>query len=563
MTPLRNLLACLGMGQGDTKSWKVIADNLQEKDTLTVGDLTNKWSHDSFKGLLRGLEKQKALSRPHNAYYKGLVLAASLDFEDKRSQALFVAGKGNDWHHNCTKERITSGFNPTTYCPDGRLFSFIPEKGSCQHLDYDEFLLVTDLFFLDAIANPEPSMGNYLPVGLPRQLGKVWRIMVAPPKPFHAGKRGLEKARKEHKCVTLRHQNARSAKEPFQRMVLSEEFQQFFPDKVVQSVSFVAEDDPELLNNPRNDCMKILVAVYRHKTLQVRPSLPARTNLITKAPLPPAQSCQAKRLCHAHTFIKPELFFVFGASQPKVIDLNKEARERKQWKPEQENTDPKYVEGKPCKRSFKVDSDFDDDDDDDDGPAATMLGGGIGDKDGRRKDEDDHLFEEDDSGGGFGDGLLGDSDGDSSRSGSGRGGGLSGGGGGGGLMSRSPALSGQQRSRKRGSAGSSMSKQEMQREKRRQGIHGGAGRTQKKKKKERDSSDDDSSDSSDCSSDQEEQQSKKAHPPTHPPLTLTLFLFYWCVNSDRTGTERLTPTPPLGPRTESEVAKGWGKDVGE
>ena len=54
-------------------------------------------------------------------------------------------------------------------------------------------------------------------------------------------------------------------------MVLSEDFKEYFPDKVVQSVNFVAEDDPELLNNPRNDCMKILVSVYRHKTLPVRP----------------------------------------------------------------------------------------------------------------------------------------------------------------------------------------------------------------------------------------------------------------------------------------------------
>ena len=62
---------------------------------------------------------------------------------------------------------------------------------------------------IDAQANPEESLGDYLPTGLPRRLEKVHEALLPP----FGGKAAASKVYK------LRFQNARDAPNPYPRMV--------------------------------------------------------------------------------------------------------------------------------------------------------------------------------------------------------------------------------------------------------------------------------------------------------------------------------------------------------
>ena len=72
----------------------------------------------------------------------------------------------------------SADFNPSTYKPDGRVFAQLPRKGAQDFMSEEQEHLAVDLVWLDAHANPEPSLGDYLPSGLPLRLGCIFDQLV-------------------------------------------------------------------------------------------------------------------------------------------------------------------------------------------------------------------------------------------------------------------------------------------------------------------------------------------------------------------------------------------------
>jgi len=106
-----------------------------------------------------------------------------------------------------------------------------------------------------AQADPEPSMGDYLPAGMKVHLGRLHtRLKLASFKPLHEGK-ATEKVRKVEDVISNKFLNGRSY--PCKRIVLSEEFRAFFSEKTAALLTFVPAADEALIDNERN-------ALFRH-----------------------------------------------------------------------------------------------------------------------------------------------------------------------------------------------------------------------------------------------------------------------------------------------------------
>ena len=264
-TPMSPICSCLGHGQQDQASYAAIAAKFKQHGTLDVGTLEDMWGENDFMimGMLRGLDKKGVLKFTPRSYLAAISKITGISFEAKAHN---VTGQGGDWNSACTKQRASADFNVAKYVPDGRIFNYLPRKGTVDYLDKAETVLATDLYLLDGIANPEPSVGEYWPLGMPKQLGRSWKIMLPLPEPYHLGKLGLEKPRRPADLITLRAQNARAAStagKPYARCVLNKKYKQYFGPKVVNSFSFVDSDDDELIDNERDQAFGELVAVYR------------------------------------------------------------------------------------------------------------------------------------------------------------------------------------------------------------------------------------------------------------------------------------------------------------
>ena len=263
-TPLSPLCACLGQGQFDISSWALICSTLERMNIKTVGDLEELFSENDMvlMAVLRSLEAK--LKESARWYLSGLATATNVQFQVFDYKA---KGKGADWNSKCTKLNASGSFQVARYTPDGRLFEKLPAKYEVDFLRAEDLARATDFFWLDAVANDEESMGEYLPLGMPRRLGKVWLAVLPPPVPYRYGEKKYEKERSPADIISLRFQNARSSAKPYDRCVLDEKFKKYFGEKIVHSVTFVDADDERLLDNDRNILFGELIDVYRNKTL--------------------------------------------------------------------------------------------------------------------------------------------------------------------------------------------------------------------------------------------------------------------------------------------------------
>ena len=283
-TELALLFNCLGAGQFDISSFQAIAIKLKNMKALTVGDLQSHWVHGELIAALRALESLNMLTKKAGSYQAAISTATGIQFDQHGGSVREASGKGADWSLRCTKEAPSQGFAVHTFTPDGRVFQSVPALGTQDHLSKEEEALFVDAIFIDANLRGEKSIKDYLPAGMAKRIGKVWRIMTPPPLPFHRGQAGKEKARPEEKVALGRWLNARIAgKEgkPYPRMILSEQYRDCFGEKVAGSVLFVPEGDEQLIDNVRNDLAYKLYMVYQEKTAAV-----SAGQLVASLPLP-------------------------------------------------------------------------------------------------------------------------------------------------------------------------------------------------------------------------------------------------------------------------------------
>ena len=266
------VLATLGMGQNDMSSFSAIGAKLASRSCLTVGDLGS-FTYGEMISSLRALDLQK---KPE-AYISAIEVAIGKGFE----RAEIKKERGGDTLEECTKVRPSADFKPWKYEPDGRVYDGLPEKGTCDYLTDKQEQLYLDKLVLDAHTNPEPSMGDYLPCGMTKRLGKIHDARFPPFKPLNFGsKMAAQKSRLSNRVIADRFQNGRTG--TYKRVKLDEKFVGYFGEKTARhmshGVNFFPSTSEELEDNELNNTMEQLVKVY-NGGLQVCVALPRRTAL--------------------------------------------------------------------------------------------------------------------------------------------------------------------------------------------------------------------------------------------------------------------------------------------
>lgn len=276
---VKDIVTALTFGSSDAASWGKIRGRFETRGIETVENITEHWDIGELTSVIHGAKPAKHA----RTYLKAIGHAIEHDFYkhlEFKAKPEPAEGQRGDWMLKCSKIKPDASFKASDYMPDGRVFAALPKKDSADHMDKDEGELASDLLWLDAHANPEAAIGDYLPEGVPARIGKICTDMLPPFQPTRDGE-----ARPPARIATLRHQNARDAKKPYVRMVLSNEFEEYIGTKSRGSVTFVEPGSAQLLENVRNDLMSDLVKVYRTKSLApMAVKLPSKT--IEKAPEP-------------------------------------------------------------------------------------------------------------------------------------------------------------------------------------------------------------------------------------------------------------------------------------
>lgn len=162
---LQDIMTCLAFGRPNDPTYPAIAAKFEARSINTVTKLQD-FQGSELVSMVRTLNPQKharayvaaigtAINHDFFAVHKGGVKSESAQGE--------APGQGSQWASHCTKQNVSHDFNPGKYIPDGRVYAQLPSVDSKSHLDEDESFLISDLVWIDAQANPEPSLGEYIP----------------------------------------------------------------------------------------------------------------------------------------------------------------------------------------------------------------------------------------------------------------------------------------------------------------------------------------------------------------------------------------------------------------
>lgn len=292
-TLLKDVSRALAFGSGDLPSWLAIVEKLEGRSCTTVGALFKDWSFGEFVTSIRPLDLKKAAK----SYAIALEDATERQF-NKDGVIVIDAAKpalkkdtGGDTTAACKK--VKTEFPAWSYTPDGRVYAGIPSALDQKYLSKDDTLAYGDALFLDAHANPEQALGDYIPDGMGKRyaylhkkmkLPMLWPVGVRPGDDPAKGK-----ARPIASFVALRIQNGRQGPK-YKRMVLDKKFYARFGEKAREHIVWVEAGSVMLEENWRNQLMSELVDAYDGKTSRMTPNFPkarrAHRTPLTHAPLP-------------------------------------------------------------------------------------------------------------------------------------------------------------------------------------------------------------------------------------------------------------------------------------
>ena len=268
-TELAHVLEAIGFGQGDG-AYNLIAQKLCDRGCKHVADLRANWTRQELISTIRPLGAKRAPISYVEAILTGL---GGMELEGERELAIKKEERkytGGDMTERSKKVRPSKGFNPFMYDPDGALYKFMPGKDSVKHMGSEEEKLCMDLIWLYANADVEPSMGAYLPEGMPFRLAqlhtqrlppfapKILRGIVATEVPLT-----LEEIKKKYKD---RFQNGRNT--PYKRMVLDADFADYFTPQVAKHLRFVPAGDDALTTLVHGD-LRVDNCIFAHDSPEV------------------------------------------------------------------------------------------------------------------------------------------------------------------------------------------------------------------------------------------------------------------------------------------------------
>ena len=271
---ISDIAAALAFGQGDS-SYNKVAELLASRNCKTVGDLRD-WTQCEFHALLRTTSE---LKKGRHVYLAGLQSATQvvLGVEGMKVKAEGKGKCGGDTTLACAKIAPSDDFNLTKWVPDALVYDGVPRASEQQFMSEPDEKLYLDKLWLCAQADPEPSLGDYLPDCMVPMLAKIHRqLKLAEFQPKHAGKPGKEKARRVNEVIKNKWSNGRHY--GCKRIVLSEEFRDEFSKKTQDLITFT--NDPGELgpDNKRNAAMRAFVEMRkgaRGRTAIAYPSDPS------------------------------------------------------------------------------------------------------------------------------------------------------------------------------------------------------------------------------------------------------------------------------------------------
>ena len=152
---------------------------------------------------------------------------------------------GGNMSGACIKQEPSGTFLPRQYIPDGRVYQGFYAHGGAAFMSTEQEKLYLDYLWLDAQANPEKSLGDYLPDGMAKQLGMLHDALLPPFKPTNHGTPRAQ-PRPAAKTIALRFQNGRQQHYP--RLILDEKFMDYLGEKALKAMdnSFVLCTDERL-----------------------------------------------------------------------------------------------------------------------------------------------------------------------------------------------------------------------------------------------------------------------------------------------------------------------------
>ena len=260
-----------------------IGERLAVRNCKTVDDLAE-YTSVEFCALARQFDiKHKA-----RVYQATIEAAIQRTLDADCSMKSELGGKvkkqsGGDMLSRSLKVEPSEGFNLFTYTPDAHVYSNVIGQTGEYIGDEDEKLYL-DKLWLFCQADPEPSVGDYLPSGMKQRLAKIHKQLKLPPfQPTRLGKPGA-KERSTSDVFSNRFFNGRFI--AYKRIVLDERHRDRFSDKVQAHITFVASDSEALLDNERNAAFEYYLKVHSGAVAKCEPQLPSSKE--NRAP-PPAQ----------------------------------------------------------------------------------------------------------------------------------------------------------------------------------------------------------------------------------------------------------------------------------
>lgn len=263
-TPLEPILCAIGFVQQDVQSYTAIADKLKARSVNTVGELFGSgatWEREELIVCLRPLGLKKSVLAYIGAIEAAVGSTVGMELDEPITGGPAKVTTGGNMKAACIKLEPSSTFQPRKYLPDGRVYQGLAARGETLCMSKEQEMLYLDRLWIDAQANPERSVGDYLPDGMGKQLGKLHEALLPPFRPTNNGTPRAQ-PRPAAKTIALRFQNGRQQHYP--RLVLDEKFKDYLGEKALKatSPSFVPSTDKRLLNNARNDFFEIMIKVH-------------------------------------------------------------------------------------------------------------------------------------------------------------------------------------------------------------------------------------------------------------------------------------------------------------
>ena len=263
-TPLEPLLCAIGFGLQDVASYQTIAEKLKTRSVSTVGDLFGSgasWQREEVLACFRTLELKKTPLSYVGVIEGAVKMTMGKELVAEPATAPTKVTNGGNMSAACIKQAPSSTFMPRKFKFDGRVYQTFYARGETAYMSPEQEKLYLDFLWLAAQANPEPSLGDYLPDGMAKELGKVHEMLLPPFKPSNYGTPRAQ-PRPAKKVIHLRFQNGRQTYYP--RLVLDEKFKDYLGEKALKVMvnNFVPSNDERLLYNARNDFFGDMIKMH-------------------------------------------------------------------------------------------------------------------------------------------------------------------------------------------------------------------------------------------------------------------------------------------------------------